>query len=315
MSKKNKSDKLLNESLVTSVILPTKNRPNDLLNAIISIINQTICPTQLIVVDQSDTLEASNLVNDYLVKMGFYDINYIYNPLIDGLVNAKNVGVENAYGDIILFLEDDVILEPNYIEEIIFGFNNNSDMVGCSGVIINTLDRGRLYLFISKLFHRGIFKDIREDVYRAISLNNQNYNKMIKSNMISGGVSAWRRDVFLQVPFDTSNSFHMLEDIDFSTRVVEKLGENLYINPFAKLTHLCSPINRSTIDLKINRKIVETISYYKKRKTKRWTKLSVVWLLLGYLFESFYLAVSTKSLCPVHGFFSGLVIGIKKQSR
>jgi len=62
-------------------------------------------------------------------------LNYIHDPTISGLVEAKKVAGEMSSEDIVCFLEDDVVLEDGYLKCIEAGFSNTPDMLGCSGVL------------------------------------------------------------------------------------------------------------------------------------------------------------------------------------
>jgi GT2 family glycosyltransferase len=131
--------------------------------------------------------------------------------------------------------------------------------------------------------------------------------------MLSGGLSAWRREVFKVVPFDVLNGFHMFEDIDFSTRVARHFGARLYINPNARLEHHCSPINREILGPRQRRKLTECIVYYKKRRDWPGATFALPWLLLGMLMEAVLQSYSARSLGPLQGYFSGLRDGFTKK--
>ena len=295
--------------MITTVI-PTRNRPKDLLNAINSLCTQSRLPDELIIVDQSVDDLSFRAVNNTLSKFKQIKHIYIHDPRILGLVDAKRVAVNHASGDIICFLEDDVVLEANYIQQIELGFTKNPNMIGCSGVITNPPRVNFLYKFLFVIFHRGIFKDKRIDVNR---IYNGYSNTLIKSDMLSGGVSAWRHEVFRKVEFDSANGFHMFEDIDFSTRVAQHYGNRLFINPNARLAHYCSPINRDLLGERDRRKIRECFTYYKKRKDWPNAAISFYWLLLGMLLESIFQSFSSKSFKPIQGYLLGLQDGSAKK--
>ncbi|MDP3086727.1 MAG: glycosyltransferase family 2 protein [Methylotenera sp.] len=294
---------------ITSVI-PTKNRPHDLIKAVSSVISQTRLPDELIIVDQSSDDKSLVLVDALMMKYSNVQLIYIHDPLISGLVDAKRVAVENAVGNIICFLEDDVILETDFIEQIEKGFVEKSDMLGCCGIITNPPQQTVIYEVLFKLFHRGIFKDIRVGLYGKFSGRE---NSLISSDKLSGGLSAWHRDVFKVVSFDVSNGFHMFEDVDFSTRVSRIFGSRLYINPNARLAHYCSPVNREILGQRQKRKLTECIVYYKKRRSWPGATLALIWLLLGMFLEVLFQSYSARSFEPVQGYFSGLCDGFAKQ--
>ena len=228
-----------------TVVIPKRNRPADLTNAIKSLCYQSRLPDELIVVDQSVDDLSIRIVKNLIAPLKKIKLIYIHDSNILGLVEAKHVAVNNASGQIICFLEDDIILEADYIRQIEFGFIKQPNMIGCFGVLTNPPRVGFLYKFFFKIFHRGIFQDNRINMYGKYSGNNKNLKQ---SHMLSGGSSAWRHEVFDNVEFDVANEFHMFEDIDFSTRVARHYGNRLFINPNARLAHYCSPINRDVLD-------------------------------------------------------------------
>lgn len=293
-----------------TVIIPTLNRPSDLMNAIKSLCAQSRLPDELIIVDQSVDDLSYLAVNNKLSKFKHIKLIYIHDPKILGLVDAKRVAVNGASGDIVCFLEDDIVLEADYIKQIELGFISNPNMIGCSGVITNPPKVNFLYKFLFVIFHRGIFKDNRINVHGNHS---EHGNNLIESDMLSGGVSAWRREVFDKVEFDVINGFHMFEDIDFSTRVARYFGKRLFINLNARLAHYCSPLNRDAVGAKERRKLTECFAYYKKRKDWPNATISFNWLLLGMLFESIFQAFSNMSFKPIQGYFLGVRDGFAKK--
>jgi GT2 family glycosyltransferase len=293
-----------------TVVIPTKNRPDDLTNAIKSLCYQSRLPDELIVVDQSVDDLSVRSVKSLEALMKKFKLIYIHDSNILGLVEAKRVAVKNASGQIICFLEDDIVLEADYIRQIELGFIKQPNMIGCCGVITNPPKVNFLYKFLFVIFHRGIFKDKRIDVngiYAGYS------HSLIKSDMLSGGVSAWRREVFDNVEFDVANEFHMFEDIDFSTRVARHFGNRLFVNPNARLAHYCSPINRDVLDIRQRRKVTECFTYYKKRKDWPNATISFYWLLLGMFLEAMFQSFSSVSLKPIQGYLLGLQDGSAKK--
>ena len=67
----------------------------------------------------------------------------------------------------------------------------------------------------------------------------------LKVDVLSGGLSTWRRDVLDSVPFDIKNGFHAYEDKRFSMRVFKSF-QKVFIIPLAKLNHYHSEVNRQT---------------------------------------------------------------------
>ena len=293
-----------------SVVIPTLNRPIDLITAIESICLQTLMPNELVIVDQSPLNDSKELVVRLMLKFPSIHLLYIHDTCITGLVHAKQVAVDNVTGDLVFFLEDDIFLEHDYIEQMQIGFIKNPNMIGCCGIITNPPYRGFFYKFLFQIFHRGIFKDIRVNIYGKFNGRN---NKLIESNMLSGGVSVWKKEVFNSCKFDMINGFHMFEDIDFSTSVANVFGSRLFINPNARLEHYISPINRLKLGAKQRQKLTECLMFYKKRVDWPWAKTSLIWLLLGMMLDACVSSLCSFSVQPIKGYFSGINQGLQKK--
>ncbi len=293
-----------------SLVIPTRNRPDDLLKAIASVCKQTRLPNELLIIDQSlinhfhdiSTLISSNAKS---IKL-----NYIHDENILGLVAAKQLGVNKATGSIIGFIEDDVVLEADYLEQVEACFKSHPSILGCCGVVTNPPQTSFLYILLFKLFHRGIFKDERV-VWKTWKSGVE--FELIQSDKLSGGISAWRKEVFDFVHFDVRNGFHMFEDIDFSTRVARHFGGGLYINPNIRLAHYCSPINRDFLGVRQKRKLIECFLYFKKRKNWSYARTSFIWVLVGMFLEAVFQSILSYSLNPLEGYFQGVREGFSKK--
>ena len=104
--------KLTNLNEKVSVIIPTFNRGNILLNSIKSVLNQTYKNLEVIVVDDGsidNTKEEINKIEDERVK-------YIKLVNNSGGSNARNIGIKSASGKYISFQDSDDIYYPNKLE-------------------------------------------------------------------------------------------------------------------------------------------------------------------------------------------------------
>src|ERR1700693_2218667 len=94
-----------------SVIIPTKNRPNDLGVTLETLFRQSALPQQLIIVDQSESGESQKrfeLIFDGCSSRVRETIQvlYISDTKISGLAAARNKSMELATGEVWLFLDD-----------------------------------------------------------------------------------------------------------------------------------------------------------------------------------------------------------------
>ncbi|MGM0607175.1 MAG: glycosyltransferase family 2 protein [Candidatus Muiribacteriota bacterium] len=98
------------KNLTLSVIIPAYKRVLKLSQCISSILRQTVPPLEIIVSDDSDDDSVYKLCQKYSKK-----VKYIKNKG-KGQGQARNTAAETARGDILLFIDSDVILTMNAIK-------------------------------------------------------------------------------------------------------------------------------------------------------------------------------------------------------
>ena len=282
-----------------------------------SIYAQTRLPEELLIVDQSPDAASRERVEALAARhSGRLVLNYILDPSIRGLVHAKQVAAAKAAGDIVCFLEDDEVLEPGYLAAVEQGFHDQPVMLGCCGLVTNLPPLPAGYVRLFHLFHRGIFRDRRVGVHGHFERENAAaILPLIQSDYISGGLSCWRREVLAQVPFDVENDFHMLEDIDFSTRAAAEFGPRFFINPNARLEHRMSPVNREVLGPRQRRKLREYILFYRKRAARPGALWQLGWLLVGLGLEAAAQCFRARSLAPLGGLIAGIADGVRWKMR
>ena len=105
-----------------SVIIPTYNRKKTLARAIQSVINQSFSPFEILIID-----DGSNDGTEEWVKENFRNIKYIYQNN-HGVSSARNIGIENAYGDWVAFLDSDDEWLPNKLYEQVKAIDSNPEV-------------------------------------------------------------------------------------------------------------------------------------------------------------------------------------------
>lgn len=266
-------------------------------------------PDELLILDQSGTDDSVDRVRAIFPSDAPTRLRHIHDTSITGLVDAKRVGSTLATGDIVCFLEDDVVLEPEYFAAIVDGFARVPDMVGCSGIMTNPPKSSPLYVRLHRLFFRGIFDDPRVSITAAALARSHD---LVRCDILSGGLSCWKRDVFTHVQFDAANGFFMLEDMEFATRVVRRLGSHLYINPKARLAHYGSPVNRDVHGARQQRKTTEAMVFYRKRRDWPGAVTGLGLALTWWLGEALLQAIRLRSPGPLLGYVRGVARGARQ---
>ena len=111
-----------NSGMKISVIIPTYNRKKTLARAIQSVINQSLSPFEILIID-----DGSNVGTEEWVKDNFQNIKYIYQNN-RGVSSARNIGIENANGDWVAFLDSDDEWLPNKLDEQVKAIDSNPEI-------------------------------------------------------------------------------------------------------------------------------------------------------------------------------------------
>lgn len=122
--------------MIFSLIICTYQRPDAITNLLNSVINQSVYPNQIIVVDGSEGIETQNLS----LEKTFKSLEYFkVEDDVRGLTRQRNYGISrlNEEAEVVCFLDDDVVLDRKYFEEIINTFQIRNDVVGVGGVATN----------------------------------------------------------------------------------------------------------------------------------------------------------------------------------
>lgn len=231
-----------------SIVVPTYYRCVELSELFDSILSQTITPVEVIVIDDHTPNDTIKIVCEkYELKFEKIntDIKYLRNPRHQSAAVARNVGVENAIGDIILFLDSDMILYEEFIEKIFEVFKDNSHALGVQGWIINKIEYNKIinfiHLLLAKIFYKGHYsKNSCKFTEYPITLS-----KIINCEWMCGGNMALKRNVFNEFKFDENlTKFSANEDILLSHSIFQKYPNSLFITPFARIIHTKSETGR-----------------------------------------------------------------------
>ena len=98
-------------------IIATRNRGDELVEAVRSLARQTVLPEQLCVVDSSEEPRRRAEVERLCAGAGI-KLDYVH-PAPRGLTLQRNIGIERTTGDPVFLIDDDVWLAPDVHEEIL----------------------------------------------------------------------------------------------------------------------------------------------------------------------------------------------------
>jgi GT2 family glycosyltransferase len=291
--------------LRVSVVIPTKDRTHSLCKAIDSIVNQTLLPDEIILVDSSKKIDDRSFLKD-----GFTDsiplVKFIWSNQV--LTVARNIGIEHSSGDVIFFFDDDVVLDRDYIKEVVKVFMNDprEKIAGVMGNIRNLKrDTSSLTAIVRRLFFLDHFGD-GKFLPSGLPTYVHGQEKKLQTEFLSGCTSAYRRKVLNEFAFDEKlgklSGYCYLEDADMSYRVSRKY--NLVYTPLARLEH--HPSVKAGLNMMIRTKQLVTNHYYlfNKNIPKQLSAMLAFCLsLLGHLLVRGLFPLSGKAII---GWFQGI---------
>lgn len=292
-------------AILTSVILCTRNRPDDVKNFLKSLARQTCPPNELIVVDSSEkTLNNNPDFNLLFDNKIFPGTKLIYRHSDPGLTLQRNIGISLTHAEVIYFFDDDTILNPDYLEKMNEIFINYPEYGGGMGYVTNLEPKktglGRIF--------RQIFllqRDYSSGKFTASGMPTHTYGitKFRDIEVLGGCCMAYRSYVFFKNRFDENLRFYgAMEDCDFSKRVSQNC--KLFYNPEAKLQHLQSPINRDRIE-DLSAMYIKNYSYLFFKNFYPENRLRIFayyWSIAGLLLEAKILKQEDK----LYGYLKGL---------
>lgn len=97
-----------------SIIVPVFNRPDELKELLISLVNQSFKEFELLVVEDGSIEKSDLLIQGYKDDIS---INYIYQSNT-GPAIARNKGMDAARGEYFLFIDSDCIAPENWLESL-----------------------------------------------------------------------------------------------------------------------------------------------------------------------------------------------------
>lgn len=243
-----------------SLIICTYMRPEPLIELLQSVKRQVLYPDEILIIDGS----SNQLTEQILNKNSFENLKYF---LVDdknrGLTKQRNFGVQKVLdsSEIICFLDDDTILEPDYFAEIIKTFEINKEVSGIGGVAVNetrwkiqeqniVYNKNKFYLFEGYYYKEGLRNVVRNFLGLQSNLGPGKMplyshgrtcgfpltGKTYEVDLLIGMSMSFRKNIFDKISFSKFfEGYGLYEDADFSLRALQ-FGKNV-INTNAKLAH------------------------------------------------------------------------------
>jgi GT2 family glycosyltransferase len=217
---------------LVSVVICTRDRPQELAECLRSLQNLSHHPQEIIVVDNAPSTEATcQLVSQ------MPGVRYVPEPR-PGLSVARNTGIRHSIGKIIAFTDDDVTVHPNWIVQLQQSFQNPQVMAVTGLVIPAELETESQVIF--EMNHGCLSGEYHAKTFDQEFFQATKHRGVPVWTIGAGANMAFRREIFQQVgDFDErlgAGASGCSEDSEFWYRVLAQ-GWLCHYEPTAVVFH------------------------------------------------------------------------------
>ena len=196
-----------------SVIIPFHNAERTLQRCLESVKQAISDDMEVLLIDDGSSDASPATATQYSFRL-------IRMPRCSGPAAARNRGAHEARGELLLFIDADVVLHDDTIDQILETYQQRIDIVGVSAI------------YSDKPLLSGLFQEFKtlEETYKYSAYRSQAYSGF------DAHCASIKRDIFLELGgFNTSYTGADTEDLEFG-HVLAKKYQNC-INPAAVVDH------------------------------------------------------------------------------
>ncbi len=225
----------MNDYPLISVIIPTYGREGILRNTVTDVLKQDYSNFEIIVVDQTPKHQPE--ITNYLEELAKQNKIKWFHLAWASLPGARNYAIRRALGEIILFIDDDVQLTPNFLVTHAKNYRDNPEIGAVAGRVFDRMKLGESggNLQIDYLPPQAMDPGI---AWYNIDLVHTDKPQQVLS--ARGCNMSFRREIFTKYGLNFDERFRgsaVREESDFCLRL-RQTGYKIWYDPEAYLVHL-----------------------------------------------------------------------------
>jgi GT2 family glycosyltransferase len=201
-------------NLTISVIIPVHNGGNKFRRCLLSVKALRTPPTEVIVIADGTSDGSCKLAEEFEVRL-------LKRSVPGGPAVARNLGAHNAKGDILFFIDADVTVQVDAIEQVLNFFKTDPYL----DALIGSYD--------DKPFETNFLSQYKNLLHHYVHQTSDE-----EASTFWGACGAIKRDVFMEIGgFDETYQRPSIEDIDLGYKL-RKAGYKIRLVKHLKVTHL-----------------------------------------------------------------------------
>lgn len=206
---------MTNKNPYISVIIPAYNSTKFITQCLKALDQSTYKSYEVILVDDGSTDDTAKIARDMGCRV--FETDHQSGPAV-----ARNHGSEQATGEILLFIDSDVLVKSNTLELVASTFSDNPDITALFGSYDDTPSDTDFLSQYRNLLHHYVHQNSKTD-----------------ATTFWAGCGAVRKNVFLELNGYDYKKFAepSIEDIELGYRMREK-GYKIKLDKDLQVTHL-----------------------------------------------------------------------------
>lgn len=302
------SDDLIHGLRSLTIALCTLNREADLERCVQSIIAANppddSVAIEVLVIDDGCLPEIFLRKLERAVSCDGRAFGYLRNRAQHGLMQSRLTAIRNAVSDVLLFLDDDVEIDPDYLRLLVAWYREHPETAGVGGVDLLTRELPTIRRLFARLFLQdsGLPGRLSPSGFSRSMARWESQRFPFTTEFLSGCNMSFRREVLQGVTFlPWLEGYSLGEDLYLSLVAAER--GPLWVNPALRVWHHRSPASRTSDRALSYVAVANPYHLLRLRKAGRWGYLALIWTTIGLILRD---AVRPSRWRLVPGYCRGL---------
>ena len=229
-----------------SVVMSVYNGAKYLDKTIPQILNQTLKDIEFIVVNDGSTDSSLSIIQNYQYDFRLKIINLEENK---GQSYARNIGVKNAVGEYVIFLDCDDDFDKELCGKLYWHMNRYKLDLCLTGYTVHNCKTDGEY--------KNLFWDFPDDVFEGISLNSCRFNQIVGWNWDK----MYRREFILKNKLFFPEDMHISEDALVAYPAV-LCAQRMFVLKESLITY--KEFGANSVSSKMDKYVADNFKYYDK---------------------------------------------------